>query len=84
MALQSLRAIAETLRPLGRHAVFYLAAAVSDFYIPWPQMVSPITCATISDMQNLSFPTVLMHQAGMRAFCLVATPVTGGAQDPVR
>ena len=42
VALQSLRSIAEALRPLGRHAVFYLAAAVSDFYIPWPQMVSPI------------------------------------------
>ena len=39
VALQSLRTIAEALRPLGRHAVFYLAAAVSDFYIPWPQMV---------------------------------------------
>ena len=37
--MQSLRAIAEELRPLGRHAAFYLAAAVSDFYIPWPQMV---------------------------------------------
>ena len=37
--VQSLRAIAEELRPLGRHAAFYLAAAVSDFYIPWPQMV---------------------------------------------
>ena len=37
--MQSLRAIAQELRPLGRHAAFYLAAAVSDFYIPWPQMV---------------------------------------------
>ena len=37
--MQSLRAIAQQLRPLGRNAAFYLAAAVSDFYIPWPQMV---------------------------------------------
>ena len=37
--MQSLRVIAEQLRPLGRRAAFYLAAAVSDFYIPWPQMV---------------------------------------------
>lgn len=37
--VQSLRAIAQQLRPLGRHAALYLAAAVSDFYIPWPQMV---------------------------------------------
>ena len=43
VAVQSLRTIAEALRPLGRQAVFYLAAAVSDFYIPWPQMVSPMT-----------------------------------------
>ena len=37
--VQTLRIIAEQLRPLGRRAAFYLAAAVSDFYIPWPQMV---------------------------------------------
>ena len=37
--VQSLRTIAGELRPLGRQAAFYLAAAVSDFYIPWPQMV---------------------------------------------
>lgn len=37
---QYLRAIAEALRPCGRAAAFYLAAAVSDFFIPWKDMVS--------------------------------------------
>ena len=36
---QYLRAIAEELRPHGRDAAFYLAAAVSDFFIPWRDMV---------------------------------------------
>uniref|UniRef100_A0A7N0VBD3 DNA/pantothenate metabolism flavoprotein C-terminal domain-containing protein n=1 Tax=Kalanchoe fedtschenkoi TaxID=63787 RepID=A0A7N0VBD3_KALFE len=31
--------IALSLRPLGQHAMFYLAAAVSDFYVPWESMV---------------------------------------------
>ena len=33
-----LRAACECLRPLGREAVLYLAAAVSDFYIPKAEM----------------------------------------------
>ncbi len=36
---QYLRVVAEALRPLGPRAMFYLAAAVSDFYIPWGQLV---------------------------------------------
>ena len=35
---QSLRAIAAALEPLGPTACFYLAAAVSDFYLPWADM----------------------------------------------
>ena len=38
--MQFLQLIAETLRPLGRGAAFYLAAAVSDFFVPWSEMVS--------------------------------------------
>lgn len=38
---QSLRTIAAALRPCGPQAAFYLAAAVSDFYVPWPRMVRP-------------------------------------------
>ena len=38
--LQSLKVIATALEPLGPTACFYLAAAVSDFYLPWADMVS--------------------------------------------
>jgi len=33
--LHLLRAVSLELRPLGRQALVYLAAAVSDFYVPW-------------------------------------------------
>ncbi|CAK7347069.1 unnamed protein product [Dovyalis caffra] len=36
--LQMLQTIAMSVRALGSHAVFYLAAAVSDFYVPWKSM----------------------------------------------
>ncbi len=36
--LQYLRLIAELLQPYGSQAMFYLAAAVSDFYVPWGQL----------------------------------------------
>lgn len=36
--LQHLRMIAISMRSCGRKAMFYLAAAVSDFYIPWESM----------------------------------------------
>ncbi len=39
-----LRAIGEAIAPLGRSAMFYLAAAVSDFYIPTEEMVRYILC----------------------------------------
>ena len=31
--------IAFSIRSLGPHAIIYLAAAVSDFYVPWKSMV---------------------------------------------
>ena len=34
-----LRAIGEAITPLGRNVILYLAAAVSDFYIPMEEMV---------------------------------------------
>ncbi|XP_057973070.1 phosphopantothenate--cysteine ligase 2-like [Malania oleifera] len=37
--LQILQMIATSMSHLGPHAVFYLAAAVSDFYVPWESMV---------------------------------------------
>ncbi|XP_022131437.1 phosphopantothenate--cysteine ligase 2-like [Momordica charantia] len=36
--LQMLHLIGTSLRSLGPHALFYLAAAVSDFYVPWESM----------------------------------------------
>lgn len=36
--LKYLEAIAKALRPLGRRVLFYLAAAVSDFFVPWRAM----------------------------------------------
>ncbi|KAA8538015.1 hypothetical protein F0562_027405 [Nyssa sinensis] len=36
--LQILQLIALSMRSLGAHAMFYLAAAVSDFYVPWESM----------------------------------------------
>ena len=44
-AAQSLRAIAGALRRCGPRAAFYLAAAVSDFYIPWSSMVGCVGCS---------------------------------------
>jgi len=37
--MQFLQIVALTLRGCGRQASFYLAAAVSDFYIPWKDLV---------------------------------------------
>ena len=34
-----LRALAKSMRVLGRHAMYYLAAAVSDFFLPRYKMV---------------------------------------------
>lgn len=47
--LQILRLIAVSLRSLGPSAMFYLAAAVSDFYVPWASM-------TIHKIQSGSGP----------------------------
>lgn len=37
--VQYLRALAAALAPCGPSALFYLAAAVSDFFMPWAEMV---------------------------------------------
>ena len=36
---QLLHLLAVTLQPYGAQVLFYLAAAVSDFFMPWPDMV---------------------------------------------
>lgn len=38
--LQYLERIARAMAPLGRMALLLLAAAVSDFFIPWKDMAS--------------------------------------------
>lgn len=40
-AVQLLRLVAEAVSPHGRQVLFYLAAAVSDFFVPWQQLVRP-------------------------------------------
>ena len=45
-----LKVIAKIFDPLGAVGIFYLAAAVSDFYLPAPEMVKCSTyrgCATM-------------------------------------
>ncbi|XP_061365339.1 phosphopantothenate--cysteine ligase 2-like isoform X2 [Gastrolobium bilobum] len=37
--LQMLQMVAISMRCIGPHAMFYLAAAVSDYYLPWKDMV---------------------------------------------
>jgi phosphopantothenate-cysteine ligase len=36
-----LKGISKELEPVGRRAMLYLAAAVSDFYVPKQEMVGP-------------------------------------------
>ena len=52
--VQSLRATALALRRCGHQAAFYLAAAVSDFYIPWHDMVSLAHCHRVSRCSSCS------------------------------
>nr|XP_018630168.1 phosphopantothenate--cysteine ligase 2-like isoform X2 [Nicotiana tomentosiformis] len=47
--LQILQLISASLRGLGPSAIFYLAAAVSDFYVPWESM-------TLHKIQSASGP----------------------------
>ena len=37
--LQLLKMVATCMSSVGPHGMFYLAAAVSDFYVPWDSMV---------------------------------------------
>ncbi|GFH12767.1 phosphopantothenate--cysteine ligase 2-like isoform X1 [Haematococcus lacustris] len=37
-AAQCLRSVALALAPCGAQVLFYLAAAVSDFYLPWAEL----------------------------------------------
>ncbi|EFJ26895.1 hypothetical protein SELMODRAFT_57639, partial [Selaginella moellendorffii] len=37
--LQVRNIVGAAMKPVGRHAMFYFAAAVSDFYVPWNSMM---------------------------------------------
>lgn len=39
---QLLQMVATSMNCLGHRGMFYLAAAVSDFYVPWESMVGSI------------------------------------------
>ncbi|XP_076927849.1 phosphopantothenate--cysteine ligase 2-like isoform X2 [Bidens hawaiensis] len=73
--LQILRLIATSLKILGPNAMFYLAAAVSDFYVPWESMaVHKIQSASGPlDMRLAQVPkmlSVLRKEWAPTAFCV--------------
>ncbi|KAJ8899130.1 hypothetical protein K2173_010613 [Erythroxylum novogranatense] len=73
--LQMLRIIAMSMKVLGSHAMFYLAAAVSDFYVPWKSLAEhKIQSASGSlDMQLAQVPkmlSVLRKEWAPLAFCI--------------
>ncbi|KAL5569205.1 hypothetical protein UlMin_025780 [Ulmus minor] len=73
--LMMLRMITLSMRPLGPQAVFYLAAAVSDFYVPWERMaVHKIQSASGPlNMQLAQVPkmlAVLRKDWASMAFCI--------------
>ncbi|KAK9048783.1 hypothetical protein SSX86_032250 [Deinandra increscens subsp. villosa] len=73
--LQILRLIATSMKILGPSALFYLAAAVSDFYVPWESMaVHKIQSASGPlDMRLAQVPkmlSVLRKEWAPTAFCV--------------
>ncbi|KAL8478090.1 hypothetical protein ACS0TY_030111 [Phlomoides rotata] len=73
--LQILQMIALSLRNLESNALFYLAAAVSDFYVPWESMaVHKIQSASGPlDMRLAQVPkmlSVLRKDWAPKAFCI--------------
>ncbi|KAL8514135.1 hypothetical protein ACS0TY_013312 [Phlomoides rotata] len=73
--LQILQMIALSLRSLESNALFYLAAAVSDFYVPWESMaVHKIQSASGPlDMRLAQVPkmlSVLRKDWAPKAFCI--------------
>ncbi|KAJ0620802.1 putative phosphopantothenate--cysteine ligase (CTP) [Helianthus annuus] len=73
--LQILRLIATPMKILGPNAMFYLAAAVSDFYVPWESMaVHKIQSASGPlDMRLAQVPKMLLvlrKEWAPTAFCV--------------
>ncbi|RDX76331.1 Phosphopantothenate--cysteine ligase 2, partial [Mucuna pruriens] len=73
--LQMLQSIAMSMRCIGPHAMFYLAAAASDYYVPWKEMVEhKIQSGThLLDVKLVQVPkmlSVLRKDWAPRAFCI--------------
>ncbi|XP_059630466.1 phosphopantothenate--cysteine ligase 2-like [Cornus florida] len=73
--LQILQLIAISLRSLGPSAMFYLAAAVSDFYVPWESMAEHKIQSGSGplDMRLVQVPkmlSVLRKEWAPTAFCI--------------
>ena len=64
-----LRASAEALSPFGSYAMFYLAAAVSDFYIPENEMVSKSLATSISCLQAMAKLLIAISINGCKKTC---------------
>ncbi|KAL0875026.1 hypothetical protein Bca101_024731 [Brassica carinata] len=67
--LQMLRLIATAMKDVGPCSMFYLAAAVSDFYVPWKSMVrsGPLDIRLAQVPKMLS---VLRTSWASKAFCI--------------
>jgi phosphopantothenate-cysteine ligase len=48
-----LRAVSQELSVLGRNAMYYLAAAVSDFFLPRQKMASTRTLSLVGSSAHL-------------------------------
>ncbi|XP_034200855.1 phosphopantothenate--cysteine ligase 2-like isoform X3 [Prunus dulcis] len=73
--LQMLQMIALSMRSLGPHAMLYLAAAVSDFYVPWKSMAEHKiqSGAGPLDMRLVQVPKMLLvlrQDWAPKAFCI--------------
>ncbi|KAL6983519.1 Phosphopantothenate--cysteine ligase 2, partial [Sarracenia purpurea var. burkii] len=73
--LQIFQLIAESIKNLGTRAIFYLAAAVSDFYVPWKSMVEHKIQSGSGplDMRLVQVPkmlSVLRKDWAPMAFCI--------------
>ncbi|XP_024388326.1 phosphopantothenate--cysteine ligase 2 isoform X1 [Physcomitrium patens] len=73
--LEILKIVSLSLRQLQRNCMFYLAAAVSDFYVPWQSMVEHKIQSGVGPMamELAQVPKMLMllrHLWAPEAFCV--------------
>ncbi|KAM7252823.1 hypothetical protein ACFE04_025441 [Oxalis oulophora] len=73
--LQMLQLVGLSLNSLASYAMFYLAAAVSDFYVPWKEMVEHKIQSGSGplDMRLVQVPkmlSVLRNAWASKAFCI--------------